>query len=172
EMGGSFEVKVSWSALINSSNDESDVEDDVDVVTIVDVVDAGKGVERGTGIDAKDGIMGKGGIDVDKIVESNEVDVISDGVDGIGNEVDIGVESMVDVELGGNGCFINVSRGKNDMFENGFDLVFVDARMDVEADVGMIDMVVGISVNRLVYVGIISKEVDVIVDEEGEVVDG
>ncbi|KAH9296397.1 hypothetical protein KI387_039985, partial [Taxus chinensis] len=81
----------------NSSNDENDVggEDGVDVVTIVDVVGAGKSEERGIGIDSKDGIIGKGGIDVGEVVgmiKSNEVDVISD-------EVDIGVESMVGVDV-------------------------------------------------------------------------
>ncbi|KAH9296854.1 hypothetical protein KI387_028536, partial [Taxus chinensis] len=68
-------------------------EDDVDVVTIVDVVGAAKSVEIETRIDVKDGIMGKGGMDVGELIKSNEADVISDEVD-IGEEVDIGVESM------------------------------------------------------------------------------
>ncbi|KAH9310649.1 hypothetical protein KI387_025684, partial [Taxus chinensis] len=110
--------------------------------------------------------MGKGGIDEDIVVKYNEVDVIIDGLYGIGNEVDICVELMVGVELSGNGCFINDSRGKNDMFANEVDLVVIDEGIDVEVYVGMIGAVLGINGNRPVGVGIIYKEVGVIINEE------
>ncbi|KAH9309051.1 hypothetical protein KI387_036962, partial [Taxus chinensis] len=77
---------------------------------------------------------------------------------GISNEVDIGVEFLVDVELIWNGCFVNVSRGKNDMFANGVDLVVINVGMDDEVDVGMIGALVGIIVNGIVDVGMISME--------------
>ncbi|KAH9296087.1 hypothetical protein KI387_039675, partial [Taxus chinensis] len=62
--------------------------DNGDVVMMVDRVGVGKSTERGTGMDSKDGMMGKGGIDVDKVGGSNEVD-----------EVNVGVESMMGVDV-------------------------------------------------------------------------
>lgn len=48
--------------------------------------------------------------------------VITDGVDpvGMGNAANAG--AFLDVEVEGIGCFINVSRGKNDMLANGVDV--------------------------------------------------
>ncbi|KAH9316368.1 hypothetical protein KI387_024995, partial [Taxus chinensis] len=47
-------------------------------------------------------------------------DVITDGVDIMGNASNARV--FFAVEVGGIGYFINVSRGKNDMFDNGVDV--------------------------------------------------
>ncbi|KAH9330512.1 hypothetical protein KI387_002620, partial [Taxus chinensis] len=51
--------------------------------------------------------------------------------------------------LGGDGYFINVSRGIIDMIVNGGDATCVDVGIDVEIDVGVIGVVMGISVDGL-----------------------
>ncbi|KAH9296187.1 hypothetical protein KI387_039775, partial [Taxus chinensis] len=112
----------------------------VDVTTTVDV---GKRVGGRTGMGSTDGMTGKGGIDIGKVVKPTRMDEVDDKVD---KEVDEG--TMLDVEIGWNGCFMNVSKGINDIFANGV-LVVVDVGVDVEIDVGIID------------VGRISKGMDV-----------
>ncbi|KAH9327855.1 hypothetical protein KI387_044347, partial [Taxus chinensis] len=105
---------------------------DVDVVKVVGME---KSMEGGTRIDSKDGIMGKGGMDVGKVVKSNDESVLTNGVDMIGNAINVGV--TLGVEVGGNACLINVSRGKNDMLVNGVDFVGVDVCICLfDVDVG------------------------------------
>ncbi|KAH9302173.1 hypothetical protein KI387_013756, partial [Taxus chinensis] len=113
----------------NSSNDEIGVKEEgsMDVVIVIDV---GKIMGGGTNLGSKDGMTGKGGMDIGEVVNYNEVDVKGMGVDG---------GPMLDVEIGWNGCFMNVSKGMNDIFENGV-LVVVDVGVDVEINVGMIDV--------------------------------
>ncbi|KAH9299635.1 hypothetical protein KI387_031317, partial [Taxus chinensis] len=93
-----------------------------------------------------------GGIDIGEGVKPTGMDEVDDEVDMIGKGFDEG--PTPDVEVGWNGFFMNVSRGINDIFTNGF-LVVIDVGVDVEINVGTID------------VGRISKGMDVI-DDEGE----
>ncbi|KAH9327116.1 hypothetical protein KI387_007294, partial [Taxus chinensis] len=134
---------IGW-GIINVDEVVCIVEVDVEVVKLVGTKKSGEG---GIGIDSKDGIMGKGGMDVGKVVKSNEGDVVTNGLYMIGNKVNARVISGV--KVGGNGCFINIPRGKNDMFTNGVDVLGVDVWIsffDVDVGEGIDGKDVGIGV--------------------------
>ncbi|KAH9320635.1 hypothetical protein KI387_015274, partial [Taxus chinensis] len=94
----------------------------------VDMIDI-----RVVGIDRDVGIFGKFG---------DMGDVVTDGVDIIGNATNKRVLSGV--EIGGTGCFINASRGKNDMFYNGVAVVGGVVNVHV-VEMGLVGMVIEMS---------------------------
>ncbi|KAH9296677.1 hypothetical protein KI387_044257 [Taxus chinensis] len=111
-------------------------------------------------------MIGIGVVGIDKDVGTFGIcgdvsDVITDGVDlmGKGNVANAGAFS--DVEVEGTGCFINVSRGKNDMLANGVD---VEGR------------VVRVHVVELSLVGMVVRKVGVVTSvfdaDMGEEIDG
>ncbi|KAH9296680.1 hypothetical protein KI387_044260 [Taxus chinensis] len=80
-------------------------------------------------------------------------DVVTNGVDIMGNATNAGVFSGV--EVGGTGCFINVSRGKNDMFANGVDVGGGVVKVHV-VEMSLVGMVVS---NVGVVIGVFDEDV-------------